>query len=281
MISIITINYKTADYVEKMLASLQEVDPACEYEVFVVENGSGDDLSDLEKRFPNVNFLYSEKNLGFAGGCNLAIEQASGDYHLLINPDIIFESDAVCGIKQRMDDHPEVAVGGARLEHLDGTLQKSVRRFPQPIDQLALLLKLPHVFPNLKVMKRWRASDFDYSKTKDIDQVMGAFFCIRQDAWEDIGPLDDGYFVWYEEVDFCKRAVENGWKVRYFADVTAKHKKGSSFERVATMQKQKILRNSIRRYAKKHFGFGWWLLFVVLEPLFWVLALMASIIKPK
>lgn len=281
MISIITINYKTADYVAKMLASLKRVGPACDYEVFVVENGSGDDLSALEKGYPDVNFLYSEENLGFAGGCNLAIEQASGDYYLLINPDVVFETDAVCGIKDRMDANPDVAVGGAQLRHLDGTPQKSVRNFPQPVDQLQLLLKLPHVMSNLQAMKRWRASDFDYTKTQDVDQVMGAFFCIRKEAWIDIGPLDSGYFVWYEEVDFCKRAVDNGWHVRYFADVTAKHKQGSSFERVATMEKQRILRHSIKRYAKKHFGTGWWLLFVGLEPIFWVLALIASVIKPK
>jgi len=280
MVSIITINYKTADYVERMLESLFAHGTGCDFEVFVVENGSGQDLSKLEERFPTVKFIYSKTNRGFAGGCNLAIEQAKGDYLLLVNPDIQFVDNAVCQIEAHMERDTEVGVGGIRLTNLDGSQQECVWRFPTPWNQLVILFKLHHVFPNLRTYRLWKMHDFDYGQTADVDQVMGAFFCIRRKTIEQIGPLDQEFFLWYEEVDFCRRAVNAGWKVRYYADVTAQHKGGSSFDRVATLKKQAILRKSLRRYMTKHFGKGWGTFFTIMDPVFTVFGAIASVFKP-
>ena len=279
MISTITVNYKTADYLETMLTSLfaHHKDGV---EVIVVENGSGDNLEHLEKKFPQVKFIYSKENLGFAGGCNLGIRQATGDYFLLLNPDVVFEDDAIHQIEKQMNENPKVGVGGINLRNLDGSQQASVWGFPKPLDQILLLMKVQHIMPNIGPIARWRRQDFDYDKSQDVDQVMGAFFCIRKSLTEEIGLLDDGFFMWYEEVDFCKRTVDAGHVVRYFSDIKAKHKRGSSFERVGTWKKQKMVRTSVRRYMKKHFGTGVWMLFVLLEPIFLLMSLIASILKP-
>lgn len=251
MVSIITVNFKTKKYLARMLESLF-AHLACDAEVFVVENGSGDDLSDLQARFPNARFIVSQKNLGFAGGCNLAIAQAKGDYVLLVNPDVVFDSDAACEIMKRMDADPEVGIGGISLKNEDGSQQACVWRFPRPLDQLLMLLKVPHLFPNIGPIRRWRMLDFDYGRTQDVDQVMGAFFCIRRKLLDGIGLLDDGFFMWYEEVDFAKRAADAGWKTRYYADVSARHARGSSFLTIATIRKQSMVLRSLRRYARKH-----------------------------
>lgn len=251
MISIITVNYRTKTYLARMLESLF-AHLSCEAEVFVVENGSGDDLSDLQQRFPKARFIFSEKNLGFAGGNNLAIREAKGDYVLLVNPDIVFDSDAAGELVKRMDADPEVGIGGISLKDEDGTQQPCVWRFPRPLDQLLMLLKVPHLFPDVGPNRRWRMLGFDYSKTQDVDQVMGAFFCIRRKVIEQVGPLDDGFFMWYEEVDFAKRAADAGWKTRYYADVSARHARGSSFGSIATFKKQLMVIRSLRRYARKH-----------------------------
>jgi len=279
MISVVTVNYKTIDYTLKMLESLF-ASHKDGIEVFVVENGSGDDISELKKRFPQVNLIESKENLGFAGGCNLGIEKAKGDYIVLINPDIIFVDDALYQMKAHMDQQSDVGVGGASLKNLDGTQQACVWSFPTPKDQLLLLLKINHLLPNLSVFKRWLQKGFDYSESQDIDQVMGAFFCIRKELLQEIGPLDQGFFIWYEEVDYCQRAVQAGWRVRYFSDVVAKHKKGSSFDRVPTIRKQSVLRKSIRRYMRKHYGTATGTLFLALEPVFYLCSLVASLIKP-
>jgi GT2 family glycosyltransferase len=181
---------------------------------------------------------------------------------------------------QAMKQKPEVGIGGISLKNLDGSQQKCVWRFPTPTDQLLVLFKLHHLFPSLNAIAKWRMDDFDYTHDADVDQVMGAFFCIRREVIDQIGPLDDGFFIWYEEVDFCRRAITAGRKVHYFANISAKHKKGSSFDRVPTVKKQNILRRSIRRYMRKHFGLGVGFLFWILEPIFYVISLMTSILKP-
>lgn len=280
MISTVTVNYKTVDYVEKMLDSLFAHHDPAKLEVFVVENGSGDDIAHLEHKFPAVRFIKSEKNLGFAGGCNLAIKEATGDFVALINPDIIFTDNALEQIEQKMHEEKDVGISGISLKNLDGTQQDCVWRFPKPLDQLMVLLKIPHIIGDIGPVAKWKMKGFNYSKTQEVDQVMGAFFVIRRNLLEDIGLLDDGYFIWYEEVDYCKMAKDAGWKVKYFADISARHKKGSSFDRVATAKKQKVVRTSLRRYMTKHHGaVGKWL-FTLPEPLFILTAHIAAIVKP-
>ena len=279
MISTVTVNYKTIDYTLRMLESLFAHHDK-EVEVFIVENGSGDDLSELRERFPQVNVIESEKNLGFAGGCNLAISQAAGDYIVLVNPDVVFDDDALYQIEQSMSATPDVGIGGISLKNLDGSQQPCVWSFPRPLDQLLLLLKMNHVLPNLQPLRRWLMKDFDYTQSADVDQVMGAFFCIRRSVIDQIGLLDDGFFMWYEEVDFCRRTVTAGWRVRYFHNISARHKLGASFDRVATIKKQSMLRRSIRRYMRKHHGPIVGAAFRLGEPIFWLASLISSIVKP-
>jgi GT2 family glycosyltransferase len=280
MISTITVNYKTVDYIETLLDSLFAFHSVQSIEVIVVENGSGDDVSKLQAKFPYVKFICSEKNLGFAGGCNLGAKSATGDFLLLLNPDVIFVDDALTQIEKTMQQNPDVGIGGISLKNLDGTQQACVWRFPTPVDQLLLLAKVPHLFPLIAPVAKWRMADFDYTKSQDVDQVMGAFFCIRRDVYERLHGLDDGFFLWYEEVDFAKRTKDAGYRVRYFSNIQVKHKKGSSFERVTTFQKQEMVRRSLRRYMRKHYGYGTWLLFTILNPFFVVLGYIASLIKP-
>lgn len=280
MISLVTVSYKSFDFVENMLASLFAHVRRDDLEVFVVVNGDGTDPSRLREAYPRVRFIVSETNLGFAGGCNLAIAQSTGAFVILVNPDVVFTSDAVSAIEERMRRDTSVGIGGISLKNFDGSQQPCVWRFPTPLDQLLLLSKVPHVLPNLPPIRRYLMRDFDYARTQDVDQVMGAFFCIRRSVLDQIGPLDDGFFVWYEEVDFCRRAKTAGWSIRYYHDVDALHKGGGSFSRVSTIRKQRMMRTSLRRYMRKHFGIGAWLLFTALDPLFVALAYVAALIKP-
>jgi len=281
MITTITVNYRTKAYVEKMLESMFLHHDHDRIEVFVVDNGSRDDLREMQEQFPQVHFIFSETNRGFAGGNNLAIERATGDYIALVNPDVIFDSPALHQIEDCMRHDTDVGIGGVSLRNLDGTQQACVWRFPTPTDQLMLLLKIPHILGTVGPVRKWLMKDFDYAQDSYVDQVMGAFFVIRSQVLNDIGPLDDGFFMWYEEVDFARRAKDAGWPTKYYADIRVRHKKGSSFENVATIKKQAMIRRSLRRYMRKHYGTVGWLLFTVPEPVFFLFALGASIVKPK
>lgn len=281
MISVVTVNYKTMDYTLQMLESLFTHHDSTGLEVFVVENASGDSMEELERRFPKVRIVQSRSNLGFAGGCNLAIKEATGDYIVLVNPDIIFDDNALEQLEGKMVTSPDVGIGGVSLKNLNGSQQDCVWAFPEPIDQFLLLLKLNHPLPKLPPFRRWLMSGFDYRQPADVDQVMGALFFIRRELLEEIGLLDERFFMWYEEVDYCRRAKSAGWRVRYFADISARHKKGASFDRVPTMKKQAMLRRSIRRYMFKHHGRLVGSLFLFLEPVFLLTGFVASIVKPR
>ncbi len=281
MISVVTVNYKTMDYTLRMLESLFLHHSKEDVEVFVVENASGDSVTQLVEQFPQVHLIQTQTNLGFAGGCNQAMKQATGDFIVLVNPDILFDHDALFQIAEKMKHSSDIGIGGISLKNIDGTQQACVWSFPQPLDQCLLLFKIPHLFPHTKSLKRWLMKDFDYRQSSDVDQVMGAFFCIRRQVIEEIGMLDDGFFMWYEEVDFCQRAKKAGWRIRYYADIQTRHKKGASFDQIRTMKKQSILRRSIRRYMFKHYGVSTGIVFLILEPFFWMASLLASVIKPQ
>jgi GT2 family glycosyltransferase len=281
MISVVTVNFRTIDYALKMLESLFAHHDSSGLEVFVVENASGDSMEELERRFPKVHVIQSKKNLGFAGGCNLAIKEATGDFVVLVNPDILFDDNALEQLEGKMVTSPDVGIGGVSLKNLDGSQQDCVWAFPEPLDQFLLLLKVNHLFPNLAPFRRWLMRGFDYGQSTDVDQVMGALFCIRRELLDEIGPLDDGFFMWYEEVDYCRRARSAKWRVRYFADISARHKRGASFDRVLTIKKQAMLRRSIRRYMFKHHGRMVGSLFMICEPVFWLTGFLASMVKPR
>jgi GT2 family glycosyltransferase len=280
MISVVTVNYKTIEYTIQMLESLFTHHVKGALEVFVVENGSGDDLTTLRERFPQVQVIVSERNLGFAGGSNLGIKASRGEYVVLVNPDVIFVDEALYMMRTKMDQNEQVGIGGASLKNLDGTQQDCVWSFPTPTDQLLLLLKLNRIFVQTPSLKRWLMKGFNYGESADVDQVMGALFFIRRAVIDQIGLLDDGFFLWYEEVDFSKRAKNAGWRTRYFHDVVVKHKKGASFDQVATIEKQKHLRRSINRYMGKHHSKLAHRIFTLGEPIFILTSRIAALIKP-
>ncbi|MFH1142213.1 MAG: glycosyltransferase family 2 protein [Candidatus Uhrbacteria bacterium] len=281
-VSIIIINYKVADLVERCLASVYEHTQGVSFEIYLIDNASGDDMvSRISTKFPQVNIIANNQNLGFAVACNQGIQLSRGEYVLLLNPDTELKDDAISQVVSKMHGEPKVGIAGIHLVNPDGSHQSSgVRRFPKPLDQLLIMLKVPHLF-RPKSVANYLMSDFDYRDTADVDQVMGAFFCIRRQLINQIGPLDQGFFIWFEEVDFCRRAKNAGWRVRYYHNVEAIHHRGTSFGQVSTFRKQAWIRHSLRRYMKKHYGIAAWLLFVILEPLFILLAAVAQIVKSK
>ena len=274
-ISIITVNFRSDDHLKHLIASVRHHLNDLSWEMIVVNHDPDVSLDHLADG--NRLRVFMEPNHGFAAGCNLGIKEASGKYILLLNPDIELVDGSVGTLLEHMDRDTKVGIAGGRLLNPDGSTQPSVRRFPAVLDQLLILLKLPHVFPRL--IDAYLLPHFHYEKTQDVDQVMGAFFLIRRSVIEKIGLLDQGFFYWFEEVDYCKRARDAGFVVRYYHDVLAKHMGGGSFKRVRIKDKQAVIRRSVRRYIRKHFGWRAAMLFTFANPLFWLLGRLADFFK--
>lgn len=230
---------------------------ALEYEVFVVDNASKDGTVEMvEQEFPWVHVIANDFNAGFAKANNQAIRLSQGRYVLLLNPDMQLFQGTLDGMVKFMDEerNKKVGVAGCWLVDEQGNTVPHVRRFPTLKDQLAILIKVPHLFP--RVLDNYMMKDFDYTREARVDSIRGSFFMIRRELLDKIGLLDEGFFIWFEEVDFCKRAIEAGFEVAYTPSVKCVDYVGQSFKQVRLYPKQKIMTRSMVYYFRKHRS--WW-----------------------
>ena len=251
------------------------------FEVVVVDNGGSDVTRGLLMSYPDIKYIRNTSNLGFAAAVNQGMKMSRGRYVLLLNPDTAFADDTFAKMINHLDEDGDVGIASCIIRYPDGKLQESIRRFPTMKDQLLILLKTPHIFKHLKVIERYMMHDVDALQTQDVDSIMGAFMFIRRDLMDEIGLFDQRYFIWFEEVDYCKMAFDAGWKIRHYADVEIEHHKGHTFDAIATIRKQKWIRTSLRKYIQKHHGVFPWVLLWILTPAFIVLAYAAAFIKKQ
>ncbi len=266
-LSIVIVNWKVRELVRRLLNSIKEHTSGIEYEVFVVDNDSRDgSVEMIRSEFPWVKVIANTQNLGFAKACNQGIRESRGEFILLLNPDMLLLPNTLSGMlaSMRNPENARVGIAGCHLIDERGKTVPHVRRFPHFSDQLAILLKLPHLFP--RVLNRYLMSDFDYSKEARVDSIRGSFFMIRRAVIEKIGPLDEGFFIWFEEVDFCKRAARAGFEVAYTPSVQCIDYVGQSFKQVRLYPKQKMLTRSMIYYFKKHAPAWQWFALFCLRP---------------
>lgn len=265
MLDIVIVNYRTANLVIDCLSSLEpEVHQIKDIRIWVVENGSGDDSTNRiaeairANRWDWANLKVLDKNLGFAGGNNVAIQEAlraspKSKYVLLLNPDTIVRAGAIQTLLQFMQDRPEVGIAGSRLEHLDGTEQRSAYRFPSWRGEFEEAFRFRWVS---KALEKWIVAPPVKNVPHQTDWVCGAAMMIHREVLEAIGLLDDKYFMYYEEVDFCRRAAEAGWPCWYCPQAHIVHLVGqSSGIRPQTNKRRPTYWFAARRYFfLKHYG---------------------------
>ncbi len=226
-------------------------------QTLVVDNASADDSVEWVARdFPAAEVIANTENYGFARACNQGIRVGRGRYILLLNPDTLVGPGTLDEMVGYMDAHPEVGVLGPKLLNPDGSRQLSCRRFPTYsaalFNRTSLLTRL---FPFNRFSSQYLRSDHEYSQVEVVDWVAGACMLVRREAIDDVGLLDEGFFLYCEDVDWCKRMWAKDWKVVYFPKAEVIHYIGHSTARAPF--RSVIERNgSIWRYYKKHFQRG-------------------------
>jgi len=276
-LSIIIVSWNVCGLLEKCLISIYEHTRGISFEIFVIDNGSADKtVKIIKKHFLKVKLIANQKNLGFAAANNQGIKKAKGDYILLLNPDTELKEDSFRKMIDLIKSKPKCGILGCHLENPDGSHQASVRRFPKFLDQGLILLKLHHLFPKLNCFKRYLYSDFDYSKESLVDQIMGACFMIKREVIQKIGMLDENFFVWFEEVDYCLRAKQVGWDIVYTPATSIIHHFGQSFKQIMTLEKQRMWSRSLRYYFLKHYSFLSFLVISALTKLSFCITIMIS-----
>lgn len=249
-LSIIIVSWNVKEFVSENIRSVLANAGNIKFEIFVVDNASGDGTADMVKTdFPQVKLIANDYNAGFAKANNQAIAQSSGRYVLLLNPDMRILPGCLEEMIKWMDCHDNAGVAGCHLVKENGETVPHVRKYPSLLDQLAIVLKLPHLFP--KILDDYLKKDFDYSKESEVDSIRGSFFMIRRGVIEKIGGLDERYFVWFEEVDYCRRAKNAGFKVMYTPAADCVDYVGRSFAMLKRGKSQAYFRGSMLKYFKK------------------------------
>jgi len=249
-ISIIIVSWNVREKLKQNLAALYKSHGNFSFEIFVVDNNSTDgSVKMVREKFYQVKLIVNQENLGFAKANNQAIKLASGRYILLLNPDMKVFPDTLVNLVSWFNLHQQAMVVGCKLVNEQGGIIRHVRCFPTIWDQLAIVLKLPYFLPS--ILDKYLRDDFVYSEENKVDSVRGSFFAINRQAINKIGLLDERYFVWFEEVDYCKQVKQAGGEVWYTPAVKCVDLVGQSFKQLDRGVTQKYFRDSMLKYFKK------------------------------
>lgn len=254
-LSVIIVSWNVREKLKENLRALYASRGDFQFEVLVVDNASGDGSADmLRQEFPQVALIANSANLGFAAANNQALKKARGEFTLLLNPDMRLEPDTLAKSLAWTRNNPQAIVVGIKLLDEQGKVVKQVRRFPTLLDQLLITLKLPHLFPFL--LNSYLHVGFDYETAAPVDSIRGSFFLINKESYKKIGGLDfplldERYFIWFEEVDFCRQVYSGGGEVWYTPAAQCLDYVGRSFQQVKTGQTQRYFSDSMLKYFQK------------------------------
>jgi len=275
-LSIIIVSWNVQDKLQTNLTVLFKSQLDFSFEVILVDNNSSDSsVVMLKKKFPQVKLIVNPANFGFARANNQAIKLAQGDFILLLNPDMRVKGDTFKNIIAWAENNPQAVVSGCKLLNEHGTIVKQIRRFPTLIDQLLIVYKIPHIFPG--VIRKYLNYKFNYNQASKVDSIRGSFFLINRSAYKKISQpepfLDERYFVWFEEVDFCRQVYELGGEVWYTPTAECFDYIGQSFQQVSRKKTQKYFSVSMLKYFQK-WGKRWQ--YLLLKISWWVVSALTS-----
>ncbi|WP_055105988.1 glycosyltransferase family 2 protein [Paenibacillus ihumii] len=232
-LSIIIVSYNTCRLTLDCLQSVFDSRTAYQYEVFVVDNASADDsVEAISRDFPQVILIANEENTGFARANNQAMEAANGRYVLLLNSDTIIQPDTLQTMVSLMDERPDLGAAGCKIILPDGSLDKACRRgFPTPSASFYYAFGFSRLFPNTPRFNQYQLGYLDPNEAYPVDCLMGAFMLVRREVIQQIGGLDETFFMYGEDVDWCYRIKEAGWGIQYEPATYIVHYKGASSRR--------------------------------------------------
>ena len=255
-ISVIIVSYNTRDILFNCLRSLYSSVGQVELEVFVVDNASKDGtVAALRREFPQCIVVANETNVGFSRANNQAVRLCTGRYILLLNPDTVVQPDVMAKMVEFMDKQQDVGMVSCRLVTNDGSLDLACRRaFPSLWDGFCRASGLSQWFPNSRLLARYNLTYLDEHQTCQVDAVNGAFMFARREAVEQVGLLDEDYFMYAEDLDWCFRFWKSGWKIVYHPTATTVHLKGQSGNPKSSEMIRELFRSTKLFYRKNCFA---------------------------
>ena len=254
-LSVVIVNWNTKELLLDVLRTLERCRASNlrPLQVIVVDNASEDGSAEAIAERSDIDLLAQDRNLGFAGGVNVGFAAAREELVLLLNTDVRFEAEALESLAAYAEGEPGVGICGPRVSFDDGSFQSSYWRFPSLWQLLCTSLYLYKLFPGTRLFDGERYGGHVFDEPHDVDAVSGCIFLLRRSLLERIGGLDEGYFMYFEETDLCRRAWSAGSSVRYVPDASFVHFGGVS-ARLARRRNFLQFRRSRVRFFRKHHG---------------------------
>lgn len=255
-LSICIVTLQARDYLEKCLGSIEENTPRLSYEIIVVDNASRDGTADmLRDTFPQVRLQENEKNEGFTRPMNHALRQARGRLLLLLNPDTLVLPHALEKMVAFLDNHPQAGLCGPKVLNRDGSLQKQCRRSAAgPWDTFSYFSGLAALFPTSPLFGGYLMTYLDEDFTHEAEAISGSCMLVRQAVIDQVGYLDEDFFAYQEDADFCFRARQAGWRIFYYPDAQIIHFGGQGGTRVYPYRSIVEWHKSYWLYYRKNFA---------------------------
>ncbi|MFH0945704.1 MAG: glycosyltransferase family 2 protein [Planctomycetota bacterium] len=258
-VSTVVLSWNTEELLRSCLLSLRAMPDADRRELIVVDNGSDDDSAGMvEREFPEARLIRTGRNLGYAEGNNVGIRAARGRYVLLLNSDTEVEPDSISRLADFLDRNPEYGAVGAQLLSPDGSIQQACMRFPT----LAVAIGFDTWFGKWSFLEtridHYFYADFDHTHSEDVDQPPGTALMVPRKVYDKVGLLDPDLFLFYNDVDLCRRIRKSGYRIRYLADARILHHGGASTSRYGSFAAE-WHKNRARYYLRSHGRFGFWL----------------------
>lgn len=273
------VTYQACELLRACLDSLYQ-NTTLSFEVIVVDNNSSDGTAEmLDKEFPQVQYLANQRNEGYTRPMNQALRRARGAYLLQLNPDTLILPNAIDKLVEFLLTHPEVGICGPKVLNSDLTMQKQCRRGDsRPWAVITYFSGLAARFPNSKLFGQYLLSYIDENLTHPVSGVSGSCMLIRREVIDQIGYLDERYFAWQEDADYCLTARLAGWQVYYVPEVQIIHYGGLGGSRVEPYRSLLAWHRSYFLYYRKHFARDYFFLFNWIYYLAMLLKLLFSLL---
>ncbi len=261
-LSIVVVSWNVRDLLRRCLTSVlasghsrrDGQGPTPNVEIIVVDNASSDGSAGMvHAEYPQVRLIANDDNRGFTAANNQGLALSRGRYLLLLNPDTEIVGDALATMVRYADQHPQVGALGPQLRYPDGSRQSSRRRFPTFATALVESTVVQEWWPDNDILRRYYVADTADDAIQPVDWLVGACLLVRRQAWEQVGPLDEGFFMYSEELDWCRRIKDAGWEVVYLPTATVVHHEGKSSAQVVPAR-HIYFQSSKVRYFRKHHG---------------------------
>lgn len=266
-VSVVIVSFNTRDLLRKCIECLKREAGGVFHETIVVDNASCDGSADMiASQFPDVRLIRSETNLGFASANNRGFAIARGSYIVLLNSDAFLGPDALPLSVRHMEKNLTVGLGGGRLVGRDGFWQPAARMFPSPLNEFLMMSGLAANYPRSRLLGRADRTWADPSEAAAVDWVPGAYSIVRKDILDQVGYFDERFFLYYEEVDLCRRITAAGYEIWYWPDVVIVHLGGGSAKKVTEFKMSSSgsqltlwrMRSELLYYRKHHGALGAW-----------------------